>query len=250
MPRIDAGLASCGIGVVAVIAILLSPGVSMSGEGSSPGLQVPGPEKNRWFEEVQKRQMDILGFSAAVVQRKRHPLLKEEAVNKGKLLFRKPGFIRWEVDKPEKVVVVMDGQSMTTYYPSRKEAENRDLRDNLASRAALDFLAAAMTLSLPELERRFEVDLFRAERQMEVRLIPRSKWVSGALSSISIFQGEDEGVPRCVVIRGKRGDRTEMSISSVMLNPDFLPDAFELHLGSDVRVTEVGWPEKSQDDDP
>ena len=233
-----------------LLALLLAPRPGLAGETDPGGKMISGAERDRWFEEVRERQKGITGLSAAVVQRKRDPLLKNEAVSSGKLSFRKPASLRWEVESPEKMVVVMDGRTVTTYYPKRKEAERRDMQDDFASRAALGFFESGISASLPELERRFHVDLFRSNDEMVLRLIPRSKMLSRVVASIRIHQDPAEGRPRRIVVEGPRGDRTETTLSGVTLNPEFPPDTFSLRLRPEVRVTETGGPERNRIDGP
>jgi outer membrane lipoprotein-sorting protein len=83
-------------------------------------------------------------------------------VSRGKLSLRNPASLRWEVESPERRIVVMDGRTMTTYYPKRKEAERRDMKDDFASSATLGLFESGISASLPELKRRFQVDLSRA----------------------------------------------------------------------------------------
>jgi outer membrane lipoprotein carrier protein len=233
-----------------ILALLLAPRSNLAEETSPDGRMISGAERDRWFEAVRERQKGITGLSAAVVQRKRDPLLKNEVVSRGKLSFRKPALLRWEVESPERRIVVMDGRTVTTYYPTRKEAERRDMRDDFASRAALGFFESGISASLPELERRFHVDLFRSDDKVVLRLIPRSKMLSRAVASIRIHQDPAEGRPRRIVVEGVRGDRTETTFSGVSLNPDFPPDTFALRLGPEVRVTEAGGPERNRIDAP
>jgi len=233
-----------------LLALLLVPRSNLAEEIVPGGKAVSGAERDRWFKEVRERQKGITGLSAAVVQRKRDPLLKNEAVSRGKLSFRKPASLRWEVESPERRIVVMDGRTVTTYYPTRKEAERRDMQDDFASRAALGFFESGISASLPELERRFHVDLFRSDDQVVLRLIPRSKMLSRVIASIRIHQDPVEGRPRRIVVEGARGDRTETTFSGVTLDPVFPPDTFTLRLGPEVRVTEAGGPERNRTDGP
>jgi outer membrane lipoprotein-sorting protein len=233
-----------------LLALLLAPRPNLAEETVPGGKTISGAERDRWFEEVRERQKGITGLSAGVVQRKRDPLLKNEAVSRGKLLFRKPDSLRWEVESPERMVVVMDGRKVTTYYPARKEAERKDMQDDFASRAALGFFESGSSPSLTELERRFHVELFRSDDQVVLRLIPRSKMLSRVIASIRIDQDPAEGRPRRIVVEGARGDRTETTFSGVTLNPDFPPETFTLRLGPEVRVTETGGPERNRIDGP
>jgi outer membrane lipoprotein-sorting protein len=230
-----------------ILALCLAPRPNLAEETVPGGKKISGAERDRWFEEVRTRQKGIAGLSAAVVQRKRDPLLKNEAVSRGKLSFRKPASLRWEVESPERMVVVMDGKTVTTYYPARKEAERRDMQDDFASRSALCFIESGISASLPELERRFHVDLFLSDGQVILQLIPRSKMLSRVIASIRIHQDPAEGSPRRIEVEGARGDRTETTFSGVTLNPEFPPDTFSLRLGPEVRVMETGKPDRLQD---
>lgn len=233
-----------------ILALLLFPRPNLAEETVPDGKMISGAERDRWFEEVRERQKGITGVSAAVVQRKRDPLLKNEAVSRGKMSFRKPASLRWEVESPERSIVVMDGGTVTTYYPKRKEAERRDVQYDFASRAALGFIESGISASLPELERRFHVDLFRSDNQVVLRLIPRSKMLSRVIASIRIHQDSKDGRTRRIVVEGARGDRTETTFSGVTLNPDFPPDTFILRLGPEVHVTETGGPDRNRIDSP
>jgi len=229
-----------------VLAAAVPPGAG----AQSPGIPVTGTERAAWFEKTKERQKGIEGLQAAVVQRKRHPSLKGEQVSEGTLLYRKPGLLRWEVVRPYNVVVVMDGRTMTTYHPSRKEAERKFLTDSLATRAAAEFLNVGMMLSLPELERRFHVELLRGEGYFVLKLSPRGKVLSRAVSSISIYHAEEEGTPRRIVVQGTGGGWTETSFTRVVTNPALAPDAFDLRLGPDVNVIEEGGVGKVREDAP
>jgi len=235
---------------VLLLALLLSPRPGLAEETVPGGKTISGAERDRWFDGVRERQKGVTGLSAAVVQRKRDPLLKNEVVSRGKLSFRKPASLRWEVESPERMVVVMDGQTVTTYHPGKKEAERKDMQDDFASRAALGFFESGISASLPELERRFRVDLFRSDDEVVMRLTPRSKMLSRVVASIRIHQDPVEGRPRRIVVEGARGDRTETTFSGVTLNPDFPPDTFSLRLGPEVRITETGGPERNRIDGP
>ncbi len=209
-----------------------------------------GAEREEAFRRLKERQNELKSVRVSVVQRRTHPLLAAEAVTEGTLLFKKPNLLRFELDKPEKTIIVLDGETMTIYHPERKEAERRDLRGDFATRAAAEFFATGMSLSLAELEKRFQVDMFREDRHVVLRLTPRSKWLARAIASISIYQDEGDAVPRRIVVRGSKGDRTETLLSSVMLNPPVRDDAFALRFGPSVRVRETGAPGGSPEDGP
>ena len=204
--------------------------------------EIRGEERIQLLERLRERQRKVQAVRATVAQRKRHPLLTEEAVSEGTLLFQRPDRLRWEVAKPERTIILIDRQTLLTYRPERKEAERRDLRQDFASRAAVEFLTAAMDLALDDLEKRFRVDLFREQDRTLLVLTPRSRLVAEALTSIAISLSDEDAVPRGITVVGQKGDRTETSLSHVTINPQLSEDAFLLQLGPAVRVTDVPGP--------
>jgi outer membrane lipoprotein carrier protein len=188
---------------------------------------------------LREAQQGVTTVRARVVQRKRHPLLKEEAVRVGTLLLERPGRLRWEVRGPGPVTVVADGPTLLVYRPERREVERRDLREDLTGRATMGFLVAALRFDLPELEKRFEVAVHREGGSLRLHLVPRSRWLAQAIASIDIVQQDAEPVPRRFVMAGPKGDRTETVLDDLQVNPRLPEDAFTLRLGPEVKVVDV-----------
>jgi len=225
--------------VIASAFVLLCVAALGPANGAAADRPIEGEERARLVERLRERQRDVVSLRASVLQRKRHPLLKAEAVSRGTLVFQRPHRLRWEVTSPEALIIVTDGTTLLTYHPTRREAERRDLRADIGVQAALDFLASGMSLSIGEMEKRFQVAVFREDESLTFSLSPRSKWVSQAIASITISQRDGDPVPRQIVIVGQKGDRTETTLTDVVVNPQFVDDPFNLRLGPDVRVTDL-----------
>jgi outer membrane lipoprotein-sorting protein len=226
--------------VAVVAAVMLSCRLLLAAEAATAEHQIQGEERVQVLDRLRERLRDVGTVRATVVQRKRHPLLKAEAVSEGTLLFKRPNQLRWEVDKPERTIIVIDGHTLLTYRPDRNEAERRDLRDDFGSHAAVEFLTSGMNLDVGELEKRFQVDLYRGNGRLLLMLTPRSRWVAQAVASVAIYQHEDEAVPQQIVVVGQKGDRTETTLTHVIINPHFPEDSFSPRLAPGVRVTDVG----------
>jgi outer membrane lipoprotein-sorting protein len=240
--------------VVALPAVLLLTGVLAAAvvppTATPPGTPVPESEREQAIAAIRDRQKEVITIRAEVVQRKRHPLLKSEVITEGRILLKKPGLMRWEMNKPDRTVVVSDGKTLTVYRPEEKEAERRSLGDNFVSRAAVEFLSAGIGSSLSGVERRFRMDLFRSDRQLILQLTPRSGWLLRGVASIRIYYEDAESIPRRVVVLGPKGDRTETTISGVVINSEVPAAAFTLRLGPDVRVIDSDRPGTRLEDGP
>jgi outer membrane lipoprotein-sorting protein len=201
--------------------------------------RLEGDERAQALARLQESQQSLTTLRATVVQRKRHPLLKAEAVRRGTLLLERPDRLRWEVRGPDPMTLVADGPSLLLYRPDRREAERRDLRDDLAGRAAMGFLVGTMRFDLAEMEKRFEVAVHRDPVGLRLTLTPRSRWLAQALAAVEISQREGDPIPRRFVMTGPRGERTETVLDDLEVNPRLPQDAFTLRLGPEVRVVDV-----------
>ncbi len=199
---------------------------------------VQGEQRLQLLQRFAERQQEVVSLRATVLQRRRHPLLKSEVLSEGTLIFQRPDRLRWDVATPEPLIIVINGSMLLMYRPARREAERRDLRGDFGSQAALEFLNAGMSLSVPELEKRFQVDISHEDGKLTLQLTPRSRWVAQAITSITITQADGEPTPQQFVVVGRKGDRTDTMLTNVVINPQFPDDPFILRLGPDVRVTD------------
>jgi len=239
----DQGPAGMRRVVAGILMLLCSWGVLGTAEAAPPPAQlIQGQERAEVIARLQAQQREVTSVQAAVVQRKRHPLLAAEVTSEGRLLFKRPGLVRWEVDTPERTIIVIDGHTLLTYRPDRKVAEWRDLRDDFGARAAVEFFTSGLNLAVPDLEKRFQVDVYRENGTTVFLLTPRSRLVAQAIASVTIYRQDTDAVPRQIVVVGQKGDRTDITLSDITINPQVSVDAFTLTLGSDVRVTNVGKP--------
>jgi outer membrane lipoprotein-sorting protein len=222
-------------GLLLLAALCLAPPPAAA---EAPRL-LEGEARGEVLRRLQARQQPVAAVRAEVVQRKRHPLLKAEAVRAGRLVWARPGRLRWEVDPPDPLVVVADDPALLVYRPDRGEAERRDLRESLGARAALEFLVTGLAFDLRALERRFQVEVLREPAATRLRLTPRSRWLAQALAAIEILQPDAAAVPTEFTLAGPRGDRTVTRLEQVEVNPRLAEDAFVLRLGPEVRVVDL-----------
>jgi outer membrane lipoprotein-sorting protein len=206
---------------------------------AAAGAPVQGEERARALAALQEAQRAVTTLRASVVQRKRHPLLKAEVVQEGRLLLERPRRLRWEVLRPERLTVVVDGPSLLVYRPDRQEVQRRNLAEDLTGRAMMEFLVAGMRLDLAEMEKRFALALDREPGGLRLTLTPRSGWLARGVTAIEIRQAEADPVPRRLVITGPRGQRTETRLDDLEINPRLPEDAFVLRLGPEVRWVDV-----------
>jgi len=79
------------------------------------------PTASDLAQALQKKYSAVKGFSADFVHSYRGGVLNKELTERGHLLIKKPGKMRWEYTDPEKKLFVSDGVRIYFYIPEDKQ---------------------------------------------------------------------------------------------------------------------------------
>jgi outer membrane lipoprotein carrier protein len=85
----------------------------------SVGAQLPTADAVA--RDLQRKYDRVTDFSADFVHSYRGGVLKQQATERGTLLVKKPGKMRWEYTAPEKKLFVSDGHKIYSYIPQDKQ---------------------------------------------------------------------------------------------------------------------------------
>jgi outer membrane lipoprotein carrier protein len=96
----------CAIGLIILVTV-------------SIGAQSPAPDTIA--RDVQRKYDRVTDFSADFVHSYRGGVLKQQATERGTLLVKKPGKMRWEYTAPEKKLFVSDGHKIYSYIPQDRQ---------------------------------------------------------------------------------------------------------------------------------
>jgi outer membrane lipoprotein carrier protein len=81
----------------------------------------PAPTADALARDLQRKYDRVVDFSADFVHAYRGGVLKQQATERGKLLVKKPGKMRWEYTAPERKLFVSDGRKIYSYIPQDKQ---------------------------------------------------------------------------------------------------------------------------------
>ena len=84
-------------------------------------LVAQAPSADALARDVQRKYDRVTDFSAAFVHSYRGGVLKQQATERGTLLVKKPGKMRWEYTSPEKKLFVSDGHKIYSYIPQDRQ---------------------------------------------------------------------------------------------------------------------------------
>ncbi len=99
-----------------IVAILIFTGVSIGAERGDPESAAQD-----LAQALQRKYDGVKDFSTDFVHSYRGGVLKKEIVERGRLLVKKPGKMRWQYTSPEEKLFVSDGVKMYSYIPQDKQ---------------------------------------------------------------------------------------------------------------------------------
>jgi len=126
----------------------------------------------RTATRVQKRYEGVRDLQANFTQTTRPAGALPSAPThaKGRLVFAKPGKMRWSYEEPEPSLVVSDGTTLWIYDPAFEEVQRLPVGEGLLSGAAIQFL-----LGDGDIFRAFQVKALHCG-ETSVELVNRPTW--------------------------------------------------------------------------
>jgi outer membrane lipoprotein-sorting protein len=160
------------------------------------------------FARFVERQRDVVSVKARFRQVKQIALLKEPLESTGSFAFERDRGVRWEVEKPEPMVVEIDGEKLRAGPPGElRPVETGSAADVLGQMAGL-FTGAAK----PD---QFAISQGRSEGGF--RLEPRDPRLRKVVAAVELEIDPDSGAPRAVEIEEAGGDRTRIEMSDTRI---------------------------------
>jgi outer membrane lipoprotein carrier protein len=161
----------------------------------------------------------------------------EQMTSKGKVVFAKPGKMRWSYEEPEPSLVVSDGKTLWIYDLVFREAQKLPATEGYLSGAAIQFL-----LGEGEIGRDFEISALRCDETIaELRLRARKP---SSYEKLHVLVNPKTGDLLKTTVYFVLGNVTEIAFSNIELNVDPAESLFRLDPPADVRVIELNQPSR------
>ncbi len=208
------------------------------GNVSCETLQNESSETNHnVFERFLELTQNNHSIIANIHQEKHLALLEEKVHVYGTLTMKKPNMLRWDINKPDKSIIAIDGKDMIVYHPEAKEAQIHSVAANFTARNTMRFFSGILSGSLEEMEKKFIIEISREEGGISFHLAPKSKMARRYLSHIVIYYDKDASIPSAIGMFTPKGDKIMTRLSEVKINPVISADTFTIKLPADVLIT-------------
>ncbi len=220
------------------LALFFAPLTACRAEADRFGPPLEAADAAMALERLSGIQAGITSMTGRTIQKKTSPLLEGVVRTEGRIWTARPSFLRWEIEKPERLVIVADADAMTVYRPKAREATRRLLANDMSARYVMDFFSSGMKLSMEGLSKRFSVAVYSQAASTVVELRPKSRIAGRFLKKAVIAYGKD-GIPIWFEVENANGALTLTELSEVAVNRDLQPAIFKLELPAGVVVREL-----------
>jgi len=212
-----------------VVPALSGQGPAGDGAGSGSG----SDRLQALVRQVTEAQRRVESLRARFRQTRTSALLLEPAVSTGTFLFQAPDRVRWEYEKPERMVVVFGGSTLSTWDPSARRLD----RVKVSQRQRRFVGVLTGTQSLEGLLQHFRVTLTRSPGGGDRLLLePVDRALGRRLHSVRLDIDPSLHLPVAVEYVEADGDTTLYEFFDVRVNAAVPEDAFVLRPEGDVKV--------------
>ena len=171
------------------------------------------------LEAISRTQAAIQTMTAAFVQRRTVTLFDEELVSRGRFRFKRPGRVRWDVESPTSVAMVITPEGIVTREPGAAPARADALPVPTAE------IIGLISGSVQTVTQHFDVRRPAGHAHDSIfELRPHSPRLAEILRSVTLELAPVDKHIRRVVFYEATGDRTEIVFHQVEINGT-IPDA-------------------------
>jgi len=175
---------------------------------------------------IKERNKQIQTLSCPFTQTKKMAVLKENAVTKGMMYFKKINKFRWEYTGENPFIFVQNGEK----YYTKANGKATEIKDGSARlfQEISQLVIASISGDILENTRKFRIQFSQNNSVVWVRLTPVSKSMQSFMSQINLFFSKDTYLATKIEIHEKGGDMTLIQFDNVKVNQPIDDNLFEL----------------------
>jgi outer membrane lipoprotein carrier protein len=192
----------------------------------------PGPSAQEVATSLQRKYDSIRDFSADFVHTYEGGVLRRKREERGSLLVKKPGKMRWEYKGDEEKLFVSNGVTIYQYLPEEKRVIRSPAPDD--DQAAVLFLAGRGHLT-----RDFNVSFGQSPPgAWTLRLEPKKP--DSAYDWLEITAARETFTLRSFTVGETQGTRSTFTFTNFKENPGLADTSFEFSIPKGVEVSSAG----------
>jgi outer membrane lipoprotein carrier protein len=200
---------------------------------ATPGAAQTTPSAQEVAASLQRKYDTIKDFSTDFVHTHEGGVLKRKREERGTLLVKKPGKMRWNYKSPDEKVFVSDGVRLIQYFPEENRALVSGVPDD--DQAAVLFLAGRGSLT-----RDFTVTFGPGAAAGSWRLRLEPKQPQPEYDWLEITAARETFLLQSLAVAEKQGSRSTFVFTNFKENPGLADKTFAFSIPRGAEITNAG----------
>lgn len=185
-----------------------------------PSHAAPCASTDACLAQIEAAQHGTQSLRARFTQTKHMSLLNQPLVATGRFAYKRPDKVLWEIEQPEKAtVIIADGK---LHVPGMTDSD-REALAAMPVASAMSHIGALFAGDVAALRETFDITAQQGDAGIAVQLAPRAAATQGMFNRIDLTFGGPALALRMIRLENKLGDRVEVDVHEVTVNPS-LPD--------------------------
>ncbi len=187
--------------------------------------------------DVQQKYDRVRDFSCDFVHTYRGGVLKQQASERGKLLVKKPGKMRWEYTAPERKLFVADGTKIYSYIPQDKQVTVSNMPQGDEAPTPALFLTGNGDITR-DFTPSFDNASDAPSGTLQLKLAPKRN--EAEYDSLTLVVDSKTLDLRMLIAIDSQGGRSTFSFSNLRENTGLADNQFVFQMPRDVDVITAG----------
>ncbi len=170
------------------------------------------------------RMAEVNRLQADFVQVRYSRLLSKPFSSSGTLRFERPGRLAWTVEEPSPSTFVMDGTRVGMWYPDLGVREEIDLSGSPETARLVQGMMIWLGGDLDQVTEQYEFSWTAPT----ATLTPKETSMKVIVDRLELTIGGEPPLVTAVVIHEPDGDRVEITLQNVQIDPALPANAFDL----------------------
>ena len=177
------------------------------------------------FNRIKEAASGVKTLKGEFAQEKHLEILENSPVSRGKLFYRKPDCLRWEVYEPVSMGFIVNGDKGKRWSGPSESLQTFDLKEAPVVKIISDQVFAWAGADFERLEARYDITIME-ETPVIIKLIPLSVTEKKYLDYIRLIFSADENYVDAIEIHEAGGDYTQINFFNMELNEAIAEDIF------------------------
>lgn len=183
------------------------------------------------FDQVQEKTNTLI---SNFTERKELTLLNKPAISHGVFYYQRPNQILWEYQRPEVKKFLLTGNTLLSYYPKEKKAEQISIK-RFRKHVFKFFCIGQLSKDLKDYYK-IEVSDNHNPKNVLMTLWPKKRKLKKRIDHLKLWIDRDQYQLTKLQYVEVDSDKTTITFDKLQINAEVPSSAFEIDLPADVEI--------------